>query len=589
MAVDSADNIYVADSENHTIRKVTPAGVVTTLAGSAGQSGSADGVGSAARLYYPYGVAVDSADNIYVADSENHTIRKVTPAGLVTTLAGSAGQSGSADGTGSAARFYKPGGVAVDSADNVHVADTWNCTIRKVTPAGVVTILAGANCIGRADGTGSAAQFYGPQSVAVDSAGYVYVADSWNHTIRKVTVAGVVTTLAGRAGQDGSTDGTGSAARFWSPSGVAVDSAGCVYVADGDNYTVRKVTPAGVVTTLAGSANDSGSADGAGNAARFQRPEDVAVDSLGNVYVADDCTIRKVTPAGVVTTLAGCAQQPGSADGTGSAARFHFPQGLAVDSADNVYVADTVNRTIRKVTPAGVVTTLAGNAGQIGSADGTGSAARFNNPCGLAVDRAGNVYVADTENNTIRKVTSAGLVTTLAGNAGQFGSSDGTGSAARFNNPRGLAVDSAGNVYLADWLNYTIRKVTPAGVVSTIGGVAGVIGGADGTGSAAAFAYPYGVAVDGAGNLYVADSQNNRIAKGTPIGLARITLVLAGSMVRLSWPVHCLGWELQAQTNSLGTGLGTNWFPVAGSTNTTQMVMPVDPAGTTRFYRLHAR
>ena len=377
-----------------------------------------------------------------------------------TTLAGLSGV-GSTDGTGSAARFDHPTGVAVDGAGNTYVADNINSTIRKITPAGVVTTLAGlAGSPGSVDGTGSAARFNRPNGVAVDSAGNVYVADY--DMIRKITPVGVVTTLAGVAGSEGSAEGTGSAARFDMPNGVAVDSAGYVYVSDMANHTIRKITPAGVVTTLAGLAGNPGRNDGTGSAARFQWPQGVAVDGLGNVYVADEGNwmIRKITPAGVVTTLAG-AQSPGSADGTGSAARFYNAAGVAVDGAGNVYVPDSYENTIRKITPAGVVTTLAGMAqtpsgvdlgldgpGMIdhyGSTDGTGSAARFYNPNGVTVDTAGNVLVADTYNNTIRKVTPAGVVTTLAGLAG-WGSADGTGSAARFNNPYGVAVDSTGNV-----------------------------------------------------------------------------------------------------------------------------------------------
>jgi streptogramin lyase len=479
----------VADQGNNTIRKVTPAGVVTTLAGLAGSSGSADGTGSAARFNGPQGVAVDSAGNVYVADSYNDTIRKVTPAGMVTTLAGLADSLGSADGTGSAARFGTPYGVAVDSATNVYVADTYNQTIRKVTPAGGVTTLAGNASItnqygsvvgGSADGTGSAARFDGPGGVAVDSTGNVYVADSDNNAIRKVTPAGVVTTLAGLA-SIGNADGTGSAARFYYPGGVAVDSVGNVYVADTYNDTIRKVTPTGVVTTLAGNASITnqfgvvgGSADGTGSNARFNYPQGVAVDSAGNVYVADsyNSTIRKVTPVGVVTTLAGLAVSSGSADGTGSAARFAFPDGVAVDSATNVYVADYNNNTIRKVTPAGVVTTLAGLAGSSGSADGTGSNARFNYPQGVAVDSADNVYVADQNNNTIRQVQPVGtnwVVRTLAGVAGPYGSADGTGIAARFSNPFGVAVDGAGNLHVADSSNNTIRKGYPALAITSFG------------------------------------------------------------------------------------------------------------------------
>ncbi len=332
---------------------------VTTLAGSAGESGTEDGTGSAARFFSPSGVATDSSGNVYVADNSNHTIRKVTPGGVVTTIAGSAGSSGTADGTGSAARFFFPNSTAVDSGGNVYVADTGNHTIRKVTPSGEVTTIAGfARSSGNADGTGSAARFNTPIGVAVDSSGNVYVGDRNNHTIRKVTPGGVVTTLAGSAGSSGNADGTGSAARFNSPRGVTVDSSGNVYVADRNNHTIRKVTPGGVVTTLAGSAGSSGSADGAGSAARFSFPNGTAVDSSGNVYVADinNYTIRKVTPGGVVTTLAGSAGSRGIEDGTASAARFFAPNGTAVDSDGNVYVADVASQTIRKVTLDAVVT-----------------------------------------------------------------------------------------------------------------------------------------------------------------------------------------------------------------------------------------
>ena len=343
------------------------------------------------------------------------------------------------------------------------------------------------------------------------------------------------TNFVGQPGGYGNADGTGSSARFYNPWGVAVDSAGNVYVADQYNYTIRKVTPAGVVTTLAGTALNQGSADGTGSAARFYSPSGVAVDSAGNVYVADSSihTIRKVTPAGVVTTLAGSAGIWGSADGTGSAARFYFPSSLAVDSTGNVYVADRGYGTLRKVTSGGVVTTLAGSAGPYswGSADGTGSAASFYSPSGVVVDSAGNVYVADNGNHTIRKVTPAGVVTTLAGSAGTWGSADGTGSAARFYNPTGVAVDSAGNVFVADQNNHTIRKVSSDGVVTTIGGSPGVIGGNDGIGSSASFTSPVGVAMDNAGNLYMSDYANNNIFKGTPILLSNSPVItsLTGS------------------------------------------------------------
>ena len=381
-------------------------------------------------------------------------------------LAGNPFGSGNLDATGADASFAAPAGAATDSAGNVYVADRDNCTIRKITPAGVVTTLAS----GSTDATGVG--FNGPYGVATDSAGNVYVADTDNHTIRKITPAGVVSTLAGTAGSRGSTDATGAAARFYWPTGVATDSAGNVYVADNGNNTIRKITPAGVVTTLAGTAGTRGSTDGTGAAASFS-PSYVATDSAGNVYVTDNNTIRKITPGGVVTTLAGTDGVRGSADGTGAAASFFYPLGIATDSARNVYVADRYTSIIRKITPAGEVTTLAGTASVYGHADGTGAAASFNNPYGLATDSADNVYVADLWNHTIRKITPEGVVSTLAGTAGVSGSADSTGATARFNMPSGVATDSTGNVYVADFGNCTIRKITPAGVVTTVVGQAG--------------------------------------------------------------------------------------------------------------------
>ena len=304
--------------------------------------------------------------------------------------------------------FWNIKSVAVDAAGNVYVVDTDNHRIRKVSPAGVVTTLAGSSQ-GYADGTGTTAQFNYPQGIAVDSAGNVYITDAKENYIRKVTPAGVVTTLAGST--LGCLDGTGTTAQFNYPTGIAVDSAGNVYVADQANHRIRKITPTGEVTTLAGSTQ--GYAYSAELAAKFNEPRSVAVDSAGNVYVADSFNncIRKVSPTGVVTTLAGSAK--GYADDTGAAAKFAFPSGVAVDRDGNVYVADTYNHRIRKVTPAGVVTTLAGSIP--GYADGTGAAAQFNQPSGVAVDSDGNVYVADAGNHRIRKITPAGEVTTVAG------------------------------------------------------------------------------------------------------------------------------------------------------------------------------
>lgn len=322
------------------------------------------------------------------------------------------------------ARFGLPRSVAVDSAGNIYVANANDHTVSRMTPSGEVTTFAGLEGVsGYVDGMRRAARFDNPSSVATDGAGNVYVADTGNHTIRKITPEGVVSTLAGVAGVPGSADGLQNAARFRNPYGVAADWSGNVYVADTYNQTIRRITPAGSVTTLAGQAGATGSADGSGSAARFRDPWSVAVDAAGNVYVADrfNGTIRRVTPAGVVTTIAGHARRKGSVDGPSGAALFSSPTGLAVDSEENVFVADTSDNTIRKIAPDGWVATIAGHSGEVGSADGIASAARFNYPSGVTVLN-GAILVADTGNNAVRKITAAGAVTTLAHDAAGSGS-----------------------------------------------------------------------------------------------------------------------------------------------------------------------
>jgi sugar lactone lactonase YvrE len=298
-----------------------------------------------------------------------------------------------------------------------------------------------------------------------------------------------------------------------------VDPGGNVFVADHDNHTIRKIMPSGVVTTVAGAATLNGGTDNTGGAARFYYPFGLALDSATNLYVADSYnhTIRKMTPATVVTTVAGTAGVPGITDATGGAARFNYPTGVAVDSATNVYVADQGNHTIRMITPSGVVTTLAGSAGQNGSDNGFQNFARFTYPYGVAADAGGNVYVADTGNQMIRKILAGGFVTTLAGSAGFSGGADGNGASAQFSQPSALALDSAGNIYVADTFNSTIRKVTPGGDVTTLAGSAGQNGSTNGVGTAARFSYLSGIALDGAGRIVTGDTSNNRISKGPPL------------------------------------------------------------------------
>jgi streptogramin lyase len=326
-----------------------------------------------------------------------------------------AGGLGNFDGTNLNAGFFQPYAIAAGSAGNLFVADTGNDLIRKVIQAGtnwVVSTLAGS-IPGFADGTNSDAQFDYPAGIAADPAGNLYVADFYNNAIRKVAPSGtnwVVTTVAGN-GSRGTADGTNGVARFYHPTGVALDNAGRIYVADEGNDIVRRIVPSGtnwVVTTLAGLAGTSGTTDGTNSAARLAGPWGIAVDSAGRIYVSDfiSSRLRRVVQVGtnwVVTTIVGSGY--GAADGTNNFAEFDYPMGLAVDSAVNIYVADYYNDSVRKVQPVGtnwVVTTIGGAAGVSGNQDGPGPNALFNLPRGIAVNSSGDLFVADTGNHTIR-------------------------------------------------------------------------------------------------------------------------------------------------------------------------------------------
>ncbi|EEF60519.1 NHL repeat-containing protein [Pedosphaera parvula] len=394
------------------------------------------------------------------------------------------------------------------------------------------------------------------------------------------------------AGHDapGSKDGLSSSARFRHPNSIAADSAGNIYVADTENSTIRKITPNGSVSTFAGFAGTFGSADGVGTNALFYAPQGIAVDSAGFIYVADtaNATIRKITPAGVVSTLAGSAGNINSFDGTGINANFYQPRSLAVDNGGNVYVADTWNHTIRKITPAGLVSTLAGLAGNPGSADGTNSKARFNRPSGIAVDNATNLFVTDFHNHTIRKITPGGTVTTIAGLPGVWGNADGTNNVARFFQPQGIVADNAGNLFVADSGNQTIRKISPSGtnwIVSTVAGLSGIAGNANGTNNTARFYFPADVAQDIAGYIYVADLGNNAI-RTERIVPPTLQLSRAANQFIFAWPVSASGFVLESAHN---VSPGAQWIP---QTNTVfisgdYFVATNNPAFAPAFHRLH--
>lgn len=413
---DAQGNLYFAEQHGgvkspiyFTISMQTPAGTVTVFKDSSGQP---------ATFSFPEGMAVDAAGALYVAESHPiesgraQQISKLAPNGQRTALT-------PLDATTAYA------GLVIDTFGNLFSPDPLHHVVRKITPVGEVTVYAGAFDVqGSADGMGSVARLNTPNHIAIDAAGNLVIADSGNHTVRKIASDSTVTTVAGVASGRifGSADGIGMNAQFGTPQGIAADATGNLYVADTGSHTIRRITPAGAVTTLAGKAGISGTADGTSAEARFNLPTDVTVDAEGNIYVADsgNLTVRKITQAGVVSTLAGSPGQRGIQDGTGAAARFSRPQGLTIDAAGNLFLTDSSDTSIRKITPAGVVTTFAGSIKFAGLADGVGTAAQLNAPHGITIDRQGNLYVADTGNCALRKITPDANVTTVPNTRGNF-------------------------------------------------------------------------------------------------------------------------------------------------------------------------
>jgi sugar lactone lactonase YvrE len=527
LALDSAGNLYIADSYNYRVRKVTPAGIISTVAGTGVRGDSGDGGQAIAATFgQPQAVAVDSAGNVYIADLANSRIRRVNSAGNISTLAGNGTQGYSGDGGPAAsAQLYWPFGLAVDAGGNVYIADRSNNVIRKVTPGGTIFTFAGTGSAGHSGDSGPAAsaQLSYPNAVALDSAGTVFVGEGSGY-VRKIAPGGTITTVAGNGYVTYSGDGGPATAAGFTPAGLAADSSGNLYIADQSNARLRKISPAGTITTVAGNGTLYAGEGGQAAAAQFGQLSGVAVDLAGNLYIADrdDSRILKVTRDGLISTVAGNGNPGSSGDGgPATSAQLYLPTAVAVDlGGGNIYIGD--GSAVRKVDSAGIIRTIAGTGVPGYSGDnGPAASAQISFAQSLALDPLGNLYIADLNNARIRKVSPAGMISTVAGNGTAGYSGDGgPATAAQIHWPDGMAVDSAGNLYFSDRYNFRVRRVTPAGIISTVAG-SGVHGNsADGVPAAnASIGQPSGVAIDHAGNLFIADQDNVRIRRMNPAGL----------------------------------------------------------------------
>jgi sugar lactone lactonase YvrE len=523
LALDAAGNLYVADALNNRIRMITPAGIITTVAGNgtAGYSGDG-GPAPAAALSFPTGVAVDAAGNLYIADYGNNRARKVAPSGIITTFAGSGSGIWGDGGPATAARLSGPTAVSVDSSGNLYISVEGDSAVRMVSPAGIITTIIHGFGFGGDGGPASGGKLDFPEGVLA-TGGSIYINDWFNKRVRKIS-SGVINTIAGNGSfKYGGDGGVAVSAFLDSPTGVAVDGAGSVYFVDSSNSRIRAIAPNSTISTIAGIGAAGFSGDGGpASAAAIGNPTFIFIDPAGNKYFSDNgnVRVRKISPAGIITTAVGSGIYGWAGDGgPATSAWTAGPRGMAMDSAGNLYLAEAGNHRIRKITPAGIISTFAGNGTPGYSGDGGPAInASLKAPWGLAMDAAGNLYVADLGNHRVRRITPAGVITTFAGNGTPGYSGDGGPAiSSSLFNPSGLAFDAAGNLFIADPGNGRVRRVdaTTGNITTTAGnGIPASAG--DGGPAPAASLVPYDVKVDAAGNLYISDDGGDRIRKVLP-------------------------------------------------------------------------
>ena len=561
-------------------------GTVTPVAGANG-SGSTDGAAAAALFNQPFALTQDSAGIVYIADSGNSTVRRIALDGTVSTLAGLAGASGTTDGTGSAARFDSPVGIAIGPDGDLYVADRNSHLIRRVTPAGVVTTYAGSAGSGYLDGAPLTAKFDNPFGVAVAANGDVLVGDANNNRIRRIVrngnVAGPVQTLAGNGtATPASPDGIGTAAVIARPLGIVVR--GNVLTLRDQVGLLRQIDlTSAAVTTLTGSRSlGSGYADGTTTTARI-RDSSLGVTGAANggFMLGDDDGLRLVSAAGAVRTIAH-ANASTTALGVGVLAQLPFIVGvnrrvdLAVDPAGNIVVADVNSMTVRRIDPAGVATFAAGLVGsRSGPIDGIGSEAQFFDLWDVITDSSGVTYVSDG-GSSVHRIDANGATTLFAGSAnfpGGLGYVDGNRTAARFNFITGLAFGAGGNLFVADRGNSVIRRIDPAGNVTTYAGVAGQSALVDGPIATARFQSPNDIVLGPDGSLYVLDKPNNIVGSIRRIaadGSSVATLVGSGGQVRM-FTIDSAG-TIYYTDDFTSQELGGLWMLPAGATVPTRLI-----------------
>jgi sugar lactone lactonase YvrE len=547
IAIDNAGNTYIAQQSFYTVRKVSAAGIITTFAGTGTYGMTGDGgPATAANIGQIYGIAIDRTGNVYLVDAGNNCIRKVSPAGIISTIAGNSGVAAySGDGgPATAAELNQPIDAVADTFGNLIFTDFYNSVVRKINPAGIITTIVGDGSTGGTGdgGPATASELGRPFRVALDNKGNLFVAEVANNYICRVDTAGIIKIVGGTGVYGLGTDGDGgqaTAATMSAPCGLALDTMGNLFFSDIDNERIRKIDlntgiiSAYAATLVAGYSGDGGPA----TAAQISTPEDLVCDAAGNLYICDASNnlVRKVSTTGIITSFAGQSGLFGDGQ-PATSSEITLAYNIATDAGGNVYLADILNNRVRKIDAgSGLMTTVAGT-GYAGYGDsfggdgGPATAALINNPSAVAIDNAGNMYIADNANGRIRKVNAAGIISTIAGNGGPaYNGDNGPASGATLVSPIGVAVDNSGNVFVADQQNSRTRKIDAAGIIHTVAGTG--TSGFSGDGGAAIYAKlnaPNDVTVDLQGNLYIADFKNHRIRK---VDTAGIIITIAGTGV----------------------------------------------------------